>query len=178
MSYYQDPDGTRRRLARGMHYLTWVVLLALLVVFFNDYVSERNNPNRHLSLAATGNGGEVVLERNRAGHYVAPGLINGQSVTFLLDTGATRVSVPESLAQRLRLERGSAHQTMTANGVIQVFATTLDSVRLGGIELRHVPASINPYMADNTVLLGMSFMQHLELMQRGGQLTLRIPREG
>jgi len=41
-----------------------------------------------------------------------------------------------------------------------------------------VPASINPYMTDDTVLLGMSFMQHLELVQRGGQLTLKIPQEG
>ncbi|MGB2129992.1 MAG: retropepsin-like aspartic protease family protein [Marinobacterium sp.] len=178
MSDYQDPDGARRSLAKAMYYLMWIVLLALLVMYFNDYVSERTNPNQHLSMATTGGGGEVVLERNRAGHYVAPGLINGQPVTFLLDTGATRVSVPESLAQQLRLDRGRGHQTMTANGVIQVFATTLDSVRLGGIELRQVPASINPYMTDDTVLLGMSFMQHLELVQRGGQLTLKIPQEG
>jgi aspartyl protease family protein len=49
-------------------------------------------------------------------------------------------------------------------------------VQLGGIELRDVPASINPFMPEDTVLLGMSFMQHLEMVQRDGQLTLRIPR--
>ena len=67
-------------------------------------------------------------------------------------------------------------KTMTANGVISVYATRLDRVQLGGIEQRNVPASINPFMADDTVLLGMSFMQHLELVQRDGQLTLSVPR--
>ncbi len=174
MTENQDPDRSRRNLAKGMHYMTWIVLLAMLAVFFNDYEDGQNNPNRDLSLTSTV-GGEVVLDRNRSGHYVAPGQINGQPVTFLLDTGATHVSVPESLADRLGLKRGREQKSMTANGVISVYATRLNSVRLGSIELRNVQASINPFMPEDTVLLGMSFMQHLELIQRDGQLTLRIP---
>ncbi|MBV0933173.1 retropepsin-like aspartic protease family protein [Marinobacterium weihaiense] len=174
MAAEQDPDSTRRGLARGMHYMTWIVLLALLTFYFNDFVGEQRNPNRHLNLTDSGSG-EVVLARNRAGHYVAPGRINGEPVTFLLDTGATRVSVPESLADRLGLRRGAEQRTLTANGMISVYATRLDSVKLGGIELRDVAASINPFMPEETVLLGMSFMQHLELQQRDGELTLRIP---
>lgn len=175
MSDYQDPDSARRGLAKGMHYLAWIVLLALLTVYFNDFVGEQRNPNQHLSMVESGSG-EVVLARNRAGHYVAPGRINGKPVTFLLDTGATRVSVPEALASRLGLRRGAEQKTMTANGVISVYATELDRVQLGGIEMRNVSASINPFMPDDTVLLGMSFMQHLELVQRDGQLRLSIPR--
>lgn len=174
MTDNQDPDYSRRKLAKGMHYMTWIVLLAMLAVFFNDYEDGQNNPNRDLRLTSTA-GGEVVLDRNRSGHYVAPGQINGQPVTFLVDTGATHVSVPESLAGRLGLERGREQRSMTANGVISVYATRLNSVRLGNIELRNVQASINPFMPEDTVLLGMSFMQHLELIQRDGQLTLRIP---
>ncbi|MBA4503028.1 retropepsin-like aspartic protease family protein [Marinobacterium marinum] len=176
MSDYQDPDSTRRGLAKGMHYLAWIVLLVLLTVYFNDFVGEQRNPNQHLSLVESGSG-EVVLEQSRSGHYVAPGRINGQPVTFLLDTGATRVSVPEILADRLGLKRGAEQKTVTANGVISVYATRLERVQLGSIELRNVSASINPFMPDETVLLGMSFMQHLELVQRGGQLTLSIPRQ-
>ncbi|GAA0788467.1 retropepsin-like aspartic protease family protein [Marinobacterium sediminicola] len=171
----QDTASAGRTVARGMHYLAWIVLLAMLTVYFNDFVGEQRNPNQHLNYVEAGSG-EVVLARNRAGHYVAPGWINGQPVTFLLDTGATRVSVPETLAARLGLRRGAEHKTMTANGVISVYATELDRVQLGGIELRAVPASINPFMPDETVLLGMSFMQHLELVQRDGELTLSIPR--
>lgn len=167
-------DKTRRSLARGMHYMTWVVLLVLLTVYFNDFVGEQRNPNRHLTLVE--GGGEVVLQRNRGGHYVAPGRINGHSVTFLVDTGATQVSVPESLAEQIGLKRGRKQQTMTANGVVSVHATQLDSVQLGGIELRDVTASINPFMPGDTVLLGMSFMQHLDMVQRGNELTLSIPQ--
>lgn len=64
---------------------------------------------------------------------------------------------------------------MTANGVVTVYRTRLDSVTLGGIRMEHVEAAINPGMQDDMVLLGMSFMQHLELVQRGEQLTLRVP---
>ena len=169
-----DPDQARRRIGRGMHYMTWILLLVFLGMFFNNYVEKQRNPNQHLSLAGDASG-EVVLERNRGGHYVAPGRINGAPVNFLLDTGATRVSVPESLARQLGLEAGAEQKTMTANGVISVYSTVLDSVQLGGIELRNVQASINPFMPEDTVLLGMSFMQHLELVQRGGQLTLSVP---
>lgn len=170
----QDPDRTRRGLGRWMHHLTWVALLFLLTLFFNDYVADKRNPNRNLNLI-NHEGGEVVLQRNRSGHYVAPGRINGEPVTFLLDTGATQVSVPEVLADRLGLEKGRRLQTMTANGVISVHATRLDSVQLGGIELRDVSASINPYMPGDTVLLGMSFMQHLDMVQREGTLSLSVP---
>src|SRR5690554_1081797 len=171
---HSDPDRTRRGLARWMHHLTWVALLFLLTLFFSDFVEDKRNPNRHLNLV-NHNDSEVVLQRNRSGHYVAPGQINGVSVTFLLDTGATQVSVPEALADRIGLERGRRQQTMIVNGVISVHTTRLESVRLGGIELRDVPASINPYMPGDTVLLGMSFMQHLDMVQRDGSLSLSVP---
>lgn len=169
-----DPDRTRRGLARWMHHLTWVALLFLLTLFLTDFVEDKRNPNRNLNLISH-DAGEVVLQRNRGGHYVAPGRINGEPVTFLLDTGATQVSVPEALADRIGPERGRRQQTMTANGVISVHTTRLDSVQLGGIELKDVTASINPYMPGDTVLLGMSFMQHLDMVQRDGTLSLSVP---
>ena len=167
-----DPDRTRRGVARWMYYLTWVALLFLLTLFFNGIVEDRRNPNRDL---VSRSGEAVVLKRNAGGHYVAPGRINGKPVTFLLDTGATRVSVPEALADRIGLKRGARQQSMTANGVVSVYATRLDSVQLGGIELRNVPASINPFMPEDTVLLGMSFMKHLDMVQRDGTLSLSVP---
>lgn len=170
----RDPDRNRRGMARLMTHLTWVVALAMLTLYFNNYIESRDNPNAALALTS-GDGQEVVLDRNRAGHYLAPGRINGERVGFLLDTGATSVSVPESLAQELGLERGAPMQSMTANGVITVYRTTLDSVELGGIQMQNVSASINPGMPGEIVLLGMSFMQHLDLIQRNGQLTLRVP---
>ncbi|WP_432698033.1 retropepsin-like aspartic protease family protein [Marinobacterium sp. YM272] len=169
-----DPDRNRRRMGRLMTHLTWVAILAMLTLFFNNYIESRDNPNADLAYL-NGKNAEVVLERNRAGHYLAPGRINGERVQFLLDTGATTVSVPATLAEELGLERGRAMQSMTANGVVRVYRTTLDSVTLGGIHMNNVSATINPGMHEDLVLLGMSFMQHLEMTQRDGTLTLRVP---
>lgn len=171
-----DPDRNRRRMARLMTHLTWILLLAMLTLYFNYYLEGRDNPNAALALVE-GQSPEVVLARNRAGHYLAPGRINGRRVQFLLDTGATSVSVPAHLAQKLGLKRGLPLQSMTANGVVTVYRTTLDSVTLGGIRMENVMATLNPGMQDDVVLLGMSFMQHLELIQRGNQLTLRLPAD-
>ena len=107
------------------------------------------------------------------GHYVANGTINGVGVTFLLDTGATGVAISPELAQRTGAPRGKSILTRTANGTAQGFLTRLNSVQLGAIEQNNVPAQIAPGLATGQVLLGMSFLKHLEMVQRGDTLTLR-----
>jgi aspartyl protease family protein len=161
-------------MARLMTHLTWVVILAMLTLYFNNYLDHQENPNASLALMS-GSEPEVVLQRNKSGHYLAPGEINGERVRFLLDTGATTVSIPEALADRLGLERGRPLRSMTANGIVTVYQTSLDTVTLGGIRMHDVDAAINPGMHEGIVLLGMSFMEHLELTQRQGTLTLRVP---
>ena len=61
----------------------------------------------------------------------------------------------------------------TANGRTLVFATRLNEVSIGGITLRNVRATINPGYKSDDILLGMSFLKHLEFTQRGDQLTIR-----
>jgi len=164
-----------QRLGTGMIIAAWILALGLLTLFFNQFLENRYNPNRNLPAQHRQEGvREVTLQRNRSGHYVASGKINGTPVVFFLDTGATTVSIPEPLAQQLKLKRGTAIQANTANGVITAFSTELDSVALGAIELRKVRASINPQMqGDSEVLLGMSFLRQLEFTQRGETLVLR-----
>lgn len=159
-----------RQIGRGMWILAWVVLLGLLFLYFEGVSQEKYNPNHALQTEVSST--PVVLKRNRAGHYLAPGEINGTKVAFLLDTGATTVSVPEAVANKIGLKRGYPQQVSTANGVVTVYTTQLDSIQLGSIELRQVRGHINPHMEGKTVLLGMSFMQHLEIRQKGDTLTL------
>ena len=149
----------------------WVVFLGLLYLFFEEQVTAKFDPNHNLQVSQSNQ--PVVLKRNKAGHYIAPGEINGTAVIFLLDTGATSVSVPEKVAQRIGLTRGYPRQVNTANGVIEVYGSELDSVQLGSIKLHNINGHINPYMEGDTVLLGMSFMRHLEITQRGDKLTLK-----
>lgn len=173
----QNPENRsfQQRLGGRMVTVAWLILLGMLTWFFNDYLNQQHNPNENVLSYQNAGVTEVVLERNRYGHYVASGKINGVPVTFILDTGATMVSVPGELAKKLSLEQGPVMHVNTANGVIPVHSTILDEVELGDIVLTGVRANINPYMEDE-ILLGMSFLKQLDFSQQGEQLTLRQSR--
>lgn len=166
----QDTVG---RAGKWMIIGAWILILALLTLFFSAWQERERNPNRDPEARITADAREVVLQRNRHGHYLASGNINGKPVTFLLDTGATQISVPGDLAHELGLKPGPAYQVGTANGTITVRGTQLDSVALGPIHMSDVRAHINPFMDGDEVLLGMSALRNLEFSQRGDQLTLR-----
>ncbi|MCP4126990.1 MAG: TIGR02281 family clan AA aspartic protease [Gammaproteobacteria bacterium] len=160
-------------MGKGMIVGAWVGLLAILTLFFNAYLERQNNPNTDPVTSTAGLVAEVVLQRNRSGHYVASGRINGREVTFLLDTGATDVAVSDELANSLGLRRGMRITSQTANGVVSAWQTQLSEVSLGDIRLGNVRASILPGLQGDEVLLGMSFLQQLEMVQRGKHLLLR-----
>ncbi len=161
-------------MGRWMIFAAWALLLGLLAMFFSNLLEQQSNPNRDLVNASTESGPkEITLLRNRAGHYVAPGFINGAPVIFLLDTGATNVAVSASLAERLALKRGTQSISLTANGRVRTWLTRLDRVQLGSIIRQDVRATIMPGMVGDEVLLGMSFLKHLELVQKGKTLILR-----
>jgi len=169
-----SPENANRRLGKGMIIAAWVLALGLLTLFFNGVLERQYNPNQQLSAVATlDEPHEVVLVRNKYGHYVATGEINDEAVVFLLDTGATDVAIPDALARRLNLKRGAQFIANTANGQVKSWRTRLERVNLGGIELANVRASILPSMEGEEVLLGMSFLKQLELVQRGETLTIR-----
>lgn len=153
--------------------LGWITLLGLLTAYFSEYLSKQNNPNEDLALTRTTDYNEIRLQRNRYGHYVASGEINHHPVTFMLDTGATNISIPEKIAKKLNLKAGFPMTVETANGNIEVYSTILDQVSLGGIELQNISASINPYMQSDETLLGMSFLKYLHFSQEGDQLLIR-----
>lgn len=159
---------------RFMVFAAWIGLAALLTWFFSDYLDSQWNPNRSVvSRANVDEQSQVVLQRNRYGHYVASGFINGHQVVFLLDTGATHVSVPQHIAVKIGLQRGAPLEVSTANGIATVFATVLREVQLGNIVLQDVRADINPHFDQDEILLGMAFLKHLEFTQSGDTLTLR-----
>ncbi|TXS94313.1 TIGR02281 family clan AA aspartic protease [Parahaliea maris] len=162
-----------------MQALAWIVLMALLGGYFSGLLEQQQNPNQSVNTVTGANGiREVSLKRNRYGHYVTSGSINDQPVLFMLDTGATGIAVPDSVARQLGLERGQRIATQTANGTAAAYITQLDSVGVGDIRLARVPATILPGLDSNQVLLGMSFLKHIEFTQRGDTLTLRqYPRQ-
>ena len=153
-----------------MAWIASLLILGLFYLYFENSLQARDNPNRQLQVAP---GTELVLKRSRDGHYIFPGTINGQPVTFLLDTGATLVSVPAHLANDLQLSPGAFQQSITANGTVTTRATRIESLAFGPFNVREVSASLNPGMHTDQILLGMSVLKQLEFSQRGDTLILR-----
>ena len=149
-----------------------VLGMVFLTFFFGGVEENRRNPNSDPTSRIYAESIEVPLKRNRQGHYMLVGKINGEDVEFLLDTGATDVVVPESTARRLGLPYGMRGRAMTANGPVTIYQTRIDELHLGEIRLINIDASINPNM-EGAILLGMSALGQIEFSQQADTLTLK-----
>ena len=116
----------------------------------------------------------VTLNADGRGHFVTPGSINGAGVVFLVDTGASVVSMGTADAARAGIDyrKGVAAATMTANGPVTVWRVKLDSVRVGDVTLHNVDGAVHAGDLP-VVLLGMSFLNRMEMSRNGEQLILR-----
>lgn len=156
------------RYAKGRFVAIAAVSIVLLAIFASyDFVFQTP-----ASVINEDGSSSVVLDQHASGHYFSKGTINGQPVKFLLDTGATQVAIPESVAKRLDLPFGPAFKTKTANGTGTSYQTRIGALSLGSIEKHDVEASIATGMQGDEILLGMSFLRHLTLLQENGVLTL------
>jgi aspartyl protease family protein len=163
-----------RRIGKWMMFLAWLLGFAMLMIYFNYFLDKEQNPNQSVYSRVDESGKtEVILQRNRYGHYVTNGKINNKIVQFMLDTGATDVAVPVNVADSLSLARGPEKHYNTANGMVTAYSTKLDSVSIGPIQVNNVRASINPGLKGREVLLGMSVLKRIEFTQRGDTLILR-----
>lgn len=159
---------------KAMMILAWIVALAMLTYVFYWRNQLINKPNRQLAHTTTSHGVvEVMLKPDADHHYVFTGQINGVSVEFFIDTGATDVTLPSSIARQLNLPKGIAMRAQTANGVVTVYKTRLRELSIGPIKLYNVSASINPSMKGKQVLLGMSALKSIEFSQTNNELLLR-----
>ena len=169
-------DDPTNKIGKIFVWLAWIMAIALLMLFFEDELEKQYNPNSQPQVSLNSSGqAEVVLKQNRQGHYVTKGTINETSVTFLLDTGATQVSIPEHIADKLQLDSYGSYSVQTANGRVTVYKTKIDQLSIGNIFLYNVAAHINPAMKNDEILLGMSALKQLDFQQTGKQLILREP---
>jgi aspartyl protease family protein len=118
-------------------------------------------------------GQSVTLAADPRGHFVSEGSINGHAMRFLVDTGATTIALPAADAVRLGINyrSGASVRTRTAAGEASAFRVTLASVRLGDIELTNVEGIVIEDGLD-IALLGMSFLNRLDMRQEGRTMTL------
>jgi len=119
----------------------------------------------------------LVLYADSQGHFIEQGLINGQSMRYLIDTGASTVAIGRAEADRLGLPylQGQSVQMGTANGAVNAWRLRLDSVRVGGLEARGVDAVVTPQPMP-FVLLGNSFLAQFHMTRQGDQMVLEKRR--
>lgn len=126
---------------------------------------------------AAGEGAAPSLLRlvpDARGHYWTQGAVNGASVRFMIDTGATYVALSSEEARRAGIDHRRGRQVVmnTANGQSTAWVVTLDRVSIGGIVLHGVQASVHEQGLP-VALLGMSFISRLDLRREAGDLVLR-----
>jgi len=116
----------------------------------------------------------AVITADSAGHFLATGSINGMAVRFIVDTGASLVSIGASEARRLGIDASSGPSgvAQTANGLTQVSRVRLKSVKVGEIVLNDVEAVVHAQDMP-VVLLGMSFLNRMEMQRNGDTMTLK-----
>ncbi len=142
-----DIDGKRHKLDVGQHYA---------------------------APAYAGKGQGITLGANSQGHFLSMGQVNGRAVQFLVDTGATSVSIPSSLADSSGIDyrKGQRVYTQTANGVATAYRIVFDSVTLGDITIYQVDGIVMEGKGMEVALLGMSFLNRMEMRRDGAQMTL------
>lgn len=143
-----DVDGQKRVLQRGMHYRSAEAIA------------------RDVS--------KVLLAADTRGHFYIDGAVNGVPVRFLVDTGATMVSLPQRDADRLGIDyrAGRRGSSQTANGVATVYLVKIDSIRIGGIDLHGIDALVHEGPGLDQALLGMSFLNRVNMQREGATMTL------
>jgi aspartyl protease family protein len=123
----------------------------------------------------SGEANVVKLKADGRGHFVTLGSVNGSAVRFLVDTGATMIAMGRSDAERARidyLKSGRPSASMTANGIVRTWVVKLNSVQIAGVTLHNVDAAIHDSDLP-LALLGMSFLNRMEMQRDGDTLTLK-----
>ena len=130
-----------------------------------------------VSIGGTGGGGgggtRIVLQAESSGHFYTQGAIDGHAVSFVLDTGATWVSLSAADAERIGLDFSKGQRVMmsTANGAAAAYLVKLDSVRVGDVEVHSVDAVVSQ-QAMPFILLGNSFINHFSMRRDADQMVL------
>jgi aspartyl protease family protein len=115
---------------------------------------------------------KIILPLGQGGHFFAQGMVNGKSMQFMVDTGATTVALGQSDAKRMGIdyEKGRPVRMNTANGAAQGWLIKLSSLRIGDVEVFEVDAIVGPNMP--YALLGNSFLSRFSMNRTSDIMVL------
>lgn len=171
-SHDRPPRAVRKSLTTGLKWAPAGILLFWLVVMGLLYtVMKQTLKPAPMVVSATG---ELVISRSRDGHFYAPGLVNGQPVRFLIDTGASMVTVSEAFAASAGLPKGVPTVFRTANGDLPGRVVAGVPVSLGPLTVSGSRIGVGLVgRAVDDALLGQGFLASFEMVISKEQLILR-----
>ena len=145
-------------------------VLALVGVVF--FAADRLTRTPTVVHSVTGGRAEISIPAARDGHYYLKGSINGEPITFMIDTGATYVSVSSNFARKARLPEGVVGYFSTANGSVEGRIVKDQEVAAEGFRISGLSVAVTP-LDGKTGLLGQNFLKRFEISQSQGTLRLR-----
>ncbi|APW48194.1 hypothetical protein BLL52_1940 [Rhodoferax antarcticus ANT.BR] len=146
--------------------LFWFAVMGLVYGLMTFYLK----PKQTQVLA----NGDLVIPRAQDGHFYTPGTINGREVVFLVDTGASLVSVSESLAQVAGIRAGVPTTFHTANGARPGRVVNGVDVSVGPMHVTNLKVGVGLNLGSDTqALLGQSFLSKFDISLTQNQMTLR-----
>lgn len=127
-----------------------------------------------LAGAANAAPGSVTLYADSAGHHFTEGQINGATLKFIVDTGATSIVMNSGDAKFANIDykKGEKIQMQTANGIVSGYLVVINSLKLGSLVMNQVDGVVMEGGSPSVVLLGMSALNRLEMKREGIALTL------
>lgn len=144
----------------------WCGVMGLLYLLMTHYLQPR--PAQVLA------NGDLVIDRAQDGHFYTMGRINGQEAQFMVDTGASLVSVSEAFARKASIHGGVPTTFKTANGDRPGWVVEGVGVSIGPVSVSHVKVGVGLSGGDeNAVLLGQSFLSRFDITISKNQLVLR-----
>lgn len=120
-------------------------------------------------------GRSITLYENELGFFEHAGAVNGQSLNFLVDTGANLVVLSSAQAEKIGLDYKDGFRSFatTASGTAPMYGVTLDEISLGGIKLRNIEAGVIVGNFPKKSLLGMTFLSKLDMNRSGNKMVLK-----
>jgi aspartyl protease family protein len=120
------------------------------------------------------NNNPVSLYADQAGHFLGNLSVNGVSLKYLVDTGATTVAFNSGDAKYAKIdyEKGERIQMSAANGVVSAYLVKLNTLKIGTITLNNIEATVNEGGSPTVVLLGMSALNRLDMKRDNSIMTL------
>ena len=144
----------------------WAVIMGLLYVLMTQYLKPKP-----VTITAQG---DLVIPKSRDGHFYAAGTVNGRNVMFMVDTGASTVTVSEKFARSAGIADGLPTTFHTANGDVQGRTVLNVPVTLGSIKVSGVRVGVGLLGGDeDDALLGQSFLSKFDITMSKEQMTLR-----